>query len=65
MARSIQAHEGPVWAMSLYGKTLVTVSQDKTVSLLLNLGDNFYSLEIQQKFYYNCTCTMYHLLLLL
>ena len=36
MARSIQAHEGPVWAMSLYGKTLVTVSQDKTVSLPLN-----------------------------
>lgn len=33
MARSIQAHEGPIWAMSLYGKTLVTVSQDKTVRI--------------------------------
>ena len=33
MARSIQAHEGPVWAMVRHSKTVVTVSQDKTVGI--------------------------------
>lgn len=32
MARSILAHDGPIWAMVRHGKILVSVSQDKTVS---------------------------------